>query len=66
MPKRIAVAEHSSIAQLEQLYKQATGGVESRKARWGKLPPADFTSVSNYLAISTRKENRGSRGDNRL
>ena len=33
MPKRIAVAEHSSIAQLEQLYKQATDGVESRKAR---------------------------------
>ena len=31
MPKRIAVAEHSSIAQLEQLYKQATGGVESRQ-----------------------------------
>ena len=31
MPKRITVAEHASIAQLEQLYKQATGGVESRQ-----------------------------------
>lgn len=31
MRKRIAVAKHSSIAQLEQLYKQATGGVESRQ-----------------------------------
>ncbi len=51
MPKQIAVAEHSTIAQLEQLYKQANGGVESRKARWGQLTPADFTSVSNYLAI---------------
>ena len=32
MPKRITVAEHSNIEELEQLYKQATGGVESRKA----------------------------------
>src|SRR4028119_615946 len=31
MPKRITVAKHSNIAQLEQLYKQATGGVESRQ-----------------------------------
>lgn len=31
MPKRITVAEHSNIAQLEQLYKQATSGVESRQ-----------------------------------
>ena len=31
MPKQIAVAEHSTIAQLEQLYKQANGGVESRQ-----------------------------------
>ncbi len=31
MPKRIAVGEHSSIAQLEQLYKQANCGVESRQ-----------------------------------
>ena len=40
MPKRITVAEHTNIAQLEQLYKQASGGVESRKARRWKLPPA--------------------------
>ena len=33
MPKRITVAEHTNIAELEQLYKQGTGGVESRKAR---------------------------------
>lgn len=32
MPKRITVA-NSTIAQLEQRYQQATGGVESRKAR---------------------------------
>ena len=31
MPKRITVAEHTNIAQLEQLYKQASGGVESRQ-----------------------------------
>ena len=31
MPKRIRVAEHTNIAQLEQLYKQASGGVESRQ-----------------------------------
>lgn len=31
MPKRITVVEHSSIAELEQLYKRATGGVESRQ-----------------------------------
>jgi transposase len=33
MPKRITVVEHTSVAQLEQFYKQASGGVESRKAR---------------------------------
>lgn len=31
MPKRITVAEHTNIAQLEQLYKQANCGVESRQ-----------------------------------
>lgn len=31
MPKRITVAEHTNIAELEQLYKQASGGVESRQ-----------------------------------
>jgi len=31
MPKRITVAEYSSVAQLEQLYKQASGRVESRQ-----------------------------------
>ena len=31
MPKRITVAEHTNIARLEQLYKQASGGVESRQ-----------------------------------
>lgn len=31
MPKRITVADHTNIAQLEQLYKQASGGVESRQ-----------------------------------
>ncbi len=58
MPKRITVAEHTNIAELEQLYKQASGGVESSKATaLGKLPPADFTPVSNYLVTSPRKEN---------
>lgn len=31
MPKRITVVEHLRIAELEQRYKQATGGVESRQ-----------------------------------
>ncbi len=31
MPKRITVAEHTNIAELEQLYKQTRGGVESRQ-----------------------------------
>lgn len=31
MPKRITVTEHSNIAELEQLYKQATDGIESRQ-----------------------------------
>ena len=31
MPKRITVAEHTNIAELEQLYKRASGGVESRQ-----------------------------------
>ena len=31
MPKRITVTEHSNIAELEQIYKQATDGIESRQ-----------------------------------
>lgn len=31
MPKRITLAEHSNIEELKQLYKQATGGIESRQ-----------------------------------
>ncbi len=56
MPKRIAVAEHSSIAQLEQLYKQATGGVESRQYQiiWllaqGKKTE-EVTEITGYIAI---------------
>jgi hypothetical protein len=33
MPKRISIAEHLNISELEQLYKQAKDGIESRKAR---------------------------------
>lgn len=31
MPKRIIIAEHSNISELEQLYKQAKDGTESRQ-----------------------------------
>ena len=31
MPKRISIAEHSNITELEQLYKQAKDGIESRQ-----------------------------------
>jgi hypothetical protein len=66
MPKRVTIAQHSNISELEQLYKHAKDGIESRKARLLKLPPADFTSVSNHLVTSARKENRGSRANNGL
>ncbi len=33
MPKRISIAEHLNISELEQLYKQAKDGIESRNAR---------------------------------
>jgi hypothetical protein len=57
MPKRISITTHLKISELEQLYRQAKTGVESRKARRGKLPPADFTSISSYMVISTREKN---------
>jgi transposase len=31
MPKRINIAEHSNISELEQLYKHAKDGIESRQ-----------------------------------
>ena len=31
MPKRINIADHSNISELEQLYKQAKNGIESRQ-----------------------------------
>ncbi len=57
MPKRITIATHLNISELEQVYRQAKDGVESRKARRGKLPPADFTPVSDYMVTSTREKN---------
>ena len=31
MPKRISIVEHSNISELEQIYKQAKDGIESRQ-----------------------------------
>ena len=45
MPKRISIAEHLSISKLEQLYKHAKDGIESRQ------------SVSDYMVSSARQEN---------
>ena len=54
MPKRITIAEHSNISELEQLYKQAKDGVESRQYQiiWLLAQGKDTVSVEEITGYS--------------
>lgn len=49
MPKRIAIAEHLNISELEQLYKQAKDGIESRQYQIIDLQEVLFPRCQSLL-----------------
>jgi len=54
MPKRITCAEHSNISELEQLYKQAKDGIESRQYQiiWLLAPGKKTEEVEEITGYS--------------